>query len=52
LVDYLYLQNKLKTVLSPNKNKCSSLLRKSGRERMIYLDNLKEKLEYKRKSTT
>ncbi|MDP2741624.1 MAG: NYN domain-containing protein [bacterium] len=51
LVDYLYLQNKLKVVLSPNKNKCSSLLRKSGKERMIYLDNLREKLEYKRKST-
>jgi uncharacterized LabA/DUF88 family protein len=51
LVDYLYLQNKLKAVLSPNKNKCSSLLRKSGKEKMIYLDNLRVKLEYKRKST-
>lgn len=51
LVDYLYLQKKLKAVLSPNKNKCSSLLRKSGKERMIYLDNLRKKLEYKTKST-
>ncbi|TSC54182.1 MAG: Uncharacterized protein LiPW30_752 [Parcubacteria group bacterium LiPW_30] len=51
LVDYLYLKNKLKAVLSPNRNKCSALLRKSGKERMNYLDNLKEKLEHKRKST-
>ena len=51
LVDYFYENKKLKAILSPNKNKCSSLLRKSGKEKMIYLDNLKEKLEYERKST-
>jgi len=51
LVGYFYSKNKLKVVISPNKKKCSSLLRKSGKERMIYLDNLKGKLEYKRKST-
>ena len=51
LVDYFYLQNKLKNVLSPNKNNCSSLLRKLGKEKMIYLGNLREKLEYKTKST-
>ena len=44
------LKNKLRAVLSPNKNKCFSLLRKSGKEKMIYLDNLRKKLEYKRKS--
>ena len=51
LVDYLYEKEKLLAVLSPNRLKCSFLLRKSGKEKMIYLDNLREKLEYKRKST-
>jgi uncharacterized LabA/DUF88 family protein len=53
LVNYLYEQSKLLAVISPNRTKCSSLLRKSGKEKMIYLDNLREKLEYKykRKST-
>ena len=51
LVEHLYEKGKLSAVLSPNKQKCSSLLRKSGKEKMVYLDNLKEKLEYKRKST-
>jgi len=51
LADYLYEKKKLLAVLSPNKSKCSSLLRKSGKEKMVYLDNLKQKLEYKRKST-
>jgi len=51
LVVYFYSKDKLRAVISPNKKKCSSLLRKSAKEKMIYLDNLKEKLEYKRKST-
>ena len=51
LVDYFYSKEKLRSVISPNRKKCSSILRKSGKEKMIYLDNLKQKLEYKRKST-
>ena len=51
LVDYLYEKNKLRIVISPTRAKCSYLLRKSAREKIVYLDNLKEKLEYKRKST-
>ena len=51
LVDYFYSKEKLRVVISPNRKKCSSILRKSGKEKMIYLDNLKQKLEYKRKST-
>ncbi len=51
LVDYLYEKNKLRVVVSPNKAKCSYLLRKSAKEKIAYLDNLKQKLEYKRKST-
>ncbi|MCX6719773.1 MAG: NYN domain-containing protein [Candidatus Staskawiczbacteria bacterium] len=41
LVDYFYENKKLKTVISPYYKTCSSLLRKTA----------KEKLEYKRKST-
>lgn len=51
LVEYLYQKKKIKAIISPNKTKCSSLLRKSAKEKMIYLDNLKQRLEYKRKST-
>lgn len=51
LVDYLYEKDKLRTVVSPNRVKCSYLLRKSAKEKIVYLDNLKGKLEYKRKST-
>lgn len=51
LVDYLYSSNKLKIVISPNRKKCSILLRKSAKEKIVFLNNLKEKLEYKRKST-
>ncbi len=51
LVDYFYRKNKLLAVLSPNKEKCSVLLQESARERMMYMDNLRQKLEYKRKST-
>jgi len=51
LVDYLYENNKLLVVISPNREKCSSLLRKSGKEKMRYLDKSKEKLRHKIKST-
>ncbi|OJI09608.1 MAG: hypothetical protein COV08_00490 [Candidatus Vogelbacteria bacterium CG10_big_fil_rev_8_21_14_0_10_49_38] len=50
LVRHLYDNKKLLTVLSPHKRTCSSLLRKSAREKMRYLDALEDKLE-KRKST-
>ena len=51
LVNYFYEKKKLLVVLSPSRANCSSLLRKNGKEKMMYLDNLKEKLEYQRKST-
>lgn len=51
LVEYLYKRNKLKFVISPNKARCSLLLRKKAKEKIIFLDNLKKRLEYKRKST-
>ena len=51
LVDYFYSKEKLKVVISPYFKTCSSLLRNTAKEKIMFLDNLKEKLEYKRKST-
>ncbi|MCK5022122.1 MAG: NYN domain-containing protein [Candidatus Pacebacteria bacterium] len=48
LVDYLYKNKKLGVVLSPNKDKCSVLLQKSAREKIMFVDNLKRKLEHKK----
>jgi hypothetical protein len=47
LVEYLYKQKKLKMVLSPSADHCSILLRKAAKERIVYMNNLKGKLEYK-----
>lgn len=51
LVKYFYEHNKLATVLSPYRQTCSVLLRKEAKEKMVFMDNLRSKLEYKRKST-
>ena len=54
LVNHLYQNKKLLKVISPYKKTCSLLLRKSAKERIIFLDNLKQKLSrgtFKRKST-
>ena len=40
LVKYLYKKNKLKCVISHYKETCSSLLKKSAREKIIYIDDL------------
>ncbi len=50
LTRYLYDNKKMVAVLSPNRQKCSVLLRKSAKDKMVYMDNLREKLA-KRKST-
>jgi len=47
LVNYLYEKNKLKRVISPNYKKCSVLLKKAAREKIDFLDNLKNKLAIK-----
>ncbi|MCK4553750.1 NYN domain-containing protein [Candidatus Parcubacteria bacterium] len=49
LVEYLYKRSKLKIVISPNKDRCSVLLRKKAKERIVFLDNLNKKLKYKTK---
>ena len=46
LVKYLYDQKKLALVMSPYMKTCSSLLKKSAKEKIIFMDNLKEKLGY------
>jgi len=50
LARYLYDNKKLLAVLSPNRKKCSSLLRKSAKDKMVYMEKLENKLS-KRKST-
>jgi len=47
LVKYLYENNKLKVVMSPYIKTCSVLLKKSAKERIVFMDNLRKKLEYK-----
>jgi len=46
LVDYLYKNAKLRIVISPYVKTCSVLLKKSSREKIVFMDNLRNKLEY------
>ncbi len=46
--EYLYRNNKLEKVLSPTYDKCSILLKKAAKEKIIFMDNLRTKLEYKK----
>jgi len=52
LVRYLYEKGKLRVVLSPNSEKCSALLKKTAKERLFFMNNLRRKLEYKRRKST
>lgn len=47
LVKYFYEQDKLLFVISPYVKTCSALLKKSAKEKIIFMDNLRKKLEYK-----
>jgi len=47
LVKYLYNKGKLECVISPYSETCSSLLKKSAKEKIIFINNLQKKLEYK-----
>ncbi len=51
LVKFLYKNNKLLNVISPYQKTCSTLLKKTAREKIVFMDNLKSKLEYKKKNT-
>ena len=46
LARHLYELDRLEVVLSPSVKHCSVLLRKEAKEKIVYMDNLKKKLEY------
>ncbi|OGE76429.1 MAG: hypothetical protein A3C85_00860 [Candidatus Doudnabacteria bacterium RIFCSPHIGHO2_02_FULL_48_21] len=47
LVKHLYQNHKLLCVMSPYIRTCSSLLKKEAKEKIIFMDNLRKRLEYK-----
>ncbi len=49
LVKYLYQLDKLRMVISPYVKTCSILLKKEAKEKIQFIDNLKNKLEYRTK---
>lgn len=51
LVQHLYEKGKLEVVLSPDMKNCSRLLKQTAKERLWFMNNLRNKLEYKKKST-
>lgn len=51
LIQYLYEVNKLKVVLSPDRKYCSSLLKQTAKEKIQFMNELRHKLEYKKKHT-
>ena len=50
LVKYLYENDKLEVVLSPDMEHCSSLLKQTAKEKIWFMNNLRAKLEYKKKN--
>ena len=52
LVQHLYEIQKLEAVLSPDMEHCSSLLKQTAKEKIQFMNDLRGKLEYKKKSTT
>lgn len=48
LVKYLYEHHKLKLVMSPYVKTCSTLLKKSAKEKIVFMNNLHYKLAYKK----
>ena len=51
LAEYLNSKEKLKIVMSPNSKKCSALLKRVVNEKLVFMNSLRGKLEYKRKNT-
>ncbi len=47
LVKYLYNNSKLRFVMSPYVKTCSSLLKKEAKEKIVFMNNLKDKLSRK-----
>ncbi|MFH1182684.1 MAG: NYN domain-containing protein [Candidatus Moraniibacteriota bacterium] len=51
LAKYLYSKGKLDKVMSPDIKNCSTLLKQSAKEKIVFMQNLRRKLEYKMKNT-
>jgi uncharacterized LabA/DUF88 family protein len=51
LVKYLYENDKLLKVISPYTLTCSNLLKQEAKSKLVFMDNLRQKLEYKKKNT-
>ena len=49
LARYLYKNDKLLRVIAPNKKECSFLLRKEAKGKIVFLNDLKTKLQHKKK---
>jgi uncharacterized LabA/DUF88 family protein len=49
LVRHLYEKKKLERVLSPNRDKCSDFLRQAARERIDFIEEARQQLEYKKR---
>ena len=49
LVKYLYKNKKLKIVMSPYVKTCSTLLKKTAKEKIVFMANLRKKLKHKEK---
>jgi uncharacterized LabA/DUF88 family protein len=49
LVDHLYGEGKLETVLSTHVETCSILLKRAAREKVVFIENLEGKLAYRKK---
>lgn len=47
IVKHFYENDKLRFVMSPYVKTCSTLLKKEAKEKIIFMDNLRKKLEYK-----
>src|SRR3989338_10946011 len=50
LIQHLYNNNKLEVLLSPDMEHCSSLLKQTAKEKIWFMNNLRGKLEYMKKS--
>ena len=46
LVKYLYDKNKLEKVLSPARRNCSILLKRTAKEKIVFMNNLEQRLKY------
>ncbi|OGL65995.1 hypothetical protein A2753_02030 [Candidatus Uhrbacteria bacterium RIFCSPHIGHO2_01_FULL_47_11] len=50
-VQFLYERGKLEKVISPYFKTCSTLLKSTAKEKLVFIDNLRRKLEYQKKNT-